>query len=259
MPRNGNETSCLFGPVNSRRLGHSLGIDLVKFKTCTLNCVFCECGRTTNLTTERQIFIPTEKVLQELQMFLAKPHSASVSAGYSAQGSVDVLTFSGGGEPTLAANLGEILAEIKKNYPSYKVCLLTNSSLLSDSQVRAEILPVDIIIPSLNAVSPAAFQKINRPAAGVTPEKVLSGLLDLRREYSGQLLLEIFIVPGINDTPQELALLREAAALIKPDGVQLNSLDRAGTEDWVKPVSAENMQKIKEFFKEFNTNYYLKR
>ncbi|MDR2428739.1 MAG: radical SAM protein [Candidatus Margulisbacteria bacterium] len=248
MPRTGNETSCLFGPVNSRRLGRSLGIDLVKFKTCTFNCVFCECGRTTNLTAERQIFIPTEKVLKELSALLD-----------AIKDKPDVLTFSGGGEPTLAANLGEILAEIKKNYPSYKVCLLTNSSLLSDSQVRAEIKPVDIVIPSLNAVSPAAFQKINRPSAGVTPEKVLSGLLDLRREYHGQLLLEIFIVPGINDTPPELALLREAAALIKPDGVQLNSLDRAGTEDWVKPVSAENMQKIKEFFKEFNTNYYLKR
>ena len=136
---------------------------------------------------------------------------------------------------------------------------MTNSSLLSDSQVRAEIKPVDIIIPSLNAVSPAIFQKINRPAAGLAPEKILSGLLDLRREYSGQLLLEIFIVPGLNDTPQELALLRESAALIKPDGVQLNSLDRVGAEDLVKPVSAENMQKIKEIFKEFNTNYYLKR
>jgi wyosine [tRNA(Phe)-imidazoG37] synthetase (radical SAM superfamily) len=250
MPRQGNETSCLFGPVNSRRLGQSLGIDLVKFKTCSLNCVFCECGRTTKLTAERQVFIPTAKVLQELAAFFAKN---------SAQGPADVLTFSGGGEPTLAANLGEVLAEIKKNYPAYKVCLLTNSSLLSDSQVRAEILPADIIIPSLNAVSLPAFQKINRPAAGITPEKVLSGLLDLRREYTGQFLLEIFIVPEINDTPQELALLREAAALLKPDGVQLNSLDRQGSEDWVKPVSAENMQKIKEVFKDFNTNYYLKR
>ncbi|MDR1452944.1 MAG: radical SAM protein [Candidatus Margulisbacteria bacterium] len=283
MPRQGNETSCLFGPVNSRRLGHSLGIDLVKFKTCTFNCVFCECGRTTALTTERQIFIPTAKVLRELGLFFAKPHCdslrpsstlfASVSAGYSAQrpprrdhhaetsspGPVDVLTFSGGGEPTLAANLGEVIAEIKKNYPAYKVCLLTNSTLLSDSQVRAEIKLADIIIPSLNAVSPPAFQKINRPPVSVTPEKVLSGLLDLRREYTGQLLLEIFIVPEVNDTPQELALLREAAALIKPDGVQLNSLDRAGAEDWVKPASAENMQKIKEFFKNFNTNYYLQR
>jgi wyosine [tRNA(Phe)-imidazoG37] synthetase (radical SAM superfamily) len=249
MPRQGNETSCLFGPVNSRRLGRSLGIDLVKFKTCTLNCVFCECGRTTQLSVERQVFVPTEKVLKELDVFLNGGDTPPP----------EVLTFSGGGEPTLAANLGEIIATLKTNYPQYKLCLLTNSTLLSDSQVRAEIKPVDIIIPSLNAVSSVVFQKINRPAIGITPEKILSGLLDLRREYTGQLLLEIFIVPGLNDTPQELALLREAAALLKPDGVQLNSLDRAGSEDWVQPVSAENMQKIKEFFKDFNTNYYLKR
>ncbi|GBR73472.1 radical SAM protein [Candidatus Termititenax aidoneus] len=252
MPRSGNETSCLFGPVNSRRLGRSLGIDLVKFKTCTLNCVFCECGRTTQLSVERQVFIPAEKVLKELDTFLT---SADTLA---AQRAPEVLTFSGGGEPTLAANLGEIIAALKANYPQYKLCLLTNSTLLSDSQVRAEIKPVDIIIPSLNAVSAAAFQKINRPAAGITPEKILSGLLDLRREYTGQLLLEIFIVPEINDTPQELVLLREAAALLQPDGVQLNSLDRKGTEDWVQPVSAENMSKITEFFKDFNTNFYLK-
>ncbi|GBR76769.1 radical SAM protein [Candidatus Termititenax persephonae] len=247
MPRSGNETTCLFGPVRSRRLGHSLGIDLLKFKTCTLDCAFCECGRTTQLTDTRQVFIPTEKVLQELDNF------------FVTQDAPEVLTFSGGGEPTLAKNLGALIRQIKRRYPSYKLCLLTNSTLLPNPQVRAEILPVDIIIPSLNAVSPKTFNQINRPLDGLTPAPIMDGLLELKKNYTGQLLLEIFIVPGVNDGEAELAKLRDFAAQLQPDGIQLNSLDRRGAEAWVQPVSAENMQKIKEIFKDFNTNYYLKR
>ena len=246
MARTGGDNNCLFGPVHSRRLGVSLGIDLLKFKTCSLNCVFCECGRTTNLTVQRQLCRPTARVKQELAEFWAR------------NAPPEVLTFSGGGEPTLAANLGEVIQEIKKTYPS-RLCLLTNSTLLSDAQVRREILPVDIIIPSFNAVSPEIFARLNRPASGLTPEKLRAGLLALKSEYSGQLLLEIFIVPGLNDTEQELTLLRDFARELQPDGVQLNSLDRPGAESWVQPVSAENMQKIQEFFGEFNTNYYLQR
>lgn len=244
MARTGSNNNCLFGPVQSRRLGYSLGIDLIKFKTCTLNCVFCECGKTTELSAQRAVFIPAEQVLRELAEFYAQNKPP------------DVLTFSGGGEPTLAANLGEIIREIKKTYPQ-KLCLLTNSTLLSDPQVQQEILPVDIIIPSLNAVSPDIFAKIDQPLAGLTPEKIMNGLLELKKLYKGQFLLEIFIVPGLNDTKTELTLLRDFSRKLKPDGIQLNSLDRTGTEKWVQPVSAENMQEIKEFFGEFNTNYYL--
>jgi wyosine [tRNA(Phe)-imidazoG37] synthetase (radical SAM superfamily) len=248
VARSGGDNSCLFGPVNSRRLGVSLGIDLIKFKTCTFNCVFCECGATTTLTAQRQVFIPTGQVLKELKDFFgsASPHRP------------EVLTFSGGGEPTLAANIGEIIRAIKKPHTP-RLCLLTNSSLLSDRQVRAEILPADIIIPSLNAVSPEIFARINRPLKGLTPEKIIAGLLELRKAYRGQLLLEIFLVPGLNDTPQELELLLKAARQIAPDGIQLNSLDRRGTEGWVRPMPPDKLQKIKEFFGEFNTNYYLKR
>ena len=246
MARTGDNNNCLFGPVQSRRLGCSLGIDLTKFKTCTLNCVFCECGKTTHLTPLRKIFIPTVRVLSELKEFFTNN---------TAQ--LDVLTFSGGGEPTLAANLGEIIKEIKKNYPQ-KVCLLTNSTLLSDPKVRQEILPVDIIIASLNAVSREIFAKINRQLFGITPAKVMNGLLELKKIYTGQLLLEIFIIPDVNDTEQELTLLRDFARQLQPSGIQLNSLDRPGTESWVQPLTKKRMLEIKKFFAEFNTNYYLK-
>jgi len=246
MARTGNNNNCLFGPVQSRRLGYSLGIDLIKFKTCTLNCVFCECGKTTFMTPLRKIFFPTARVLQELSEFFANNPPP------------DVLTFSGGGEPTLAGNIGDIIREIKKKYPQ-KLCLLTNSTLLYDSKVRQEILPVDIIIASLNAVSPEVFTKINQPLFGLTPTKVMNGLLELKKLYKGRLLLELFIVPGVNDTEQELTLLRDFAKKLQPAGIQLNSLDRPGVESWVQPATPEKMLEIKKFFAEFNTNYYLKR
>ena len=246
MPRCGNETSCLFGPVHSRRLGQSLGIDLIKFKTCTFNCVFCECGPTTALQTQRGIFVPASAVMQELESFFAGFNSA-----------LDVLTFSGGGEPTLAANLGEVIKEIKKKYSQYKLCLLTNSTLLPDPQVRAEILPVDITIASLNAVSEDIFTKINRPANDITSAKVQNGLLEFKQNYPGKLLLEIFIVPGLNDTAEELVNLRDFARVLKPNGIQLNSLDRPSAESWVKPATPEKMLEIKKLFAEFNTDYYL--
>ncbi|MDR1996707.1 MAG: radical SAM protein [Candidatus Margulisbacteria bacterium] len=246
MARTGGNNNCLFGPVHSRRLGLSLGIDLLPFKTCTLDCVFCECGQTTRLTTERRVGVPTAQVQRELAAYFA--HNPPP----------EVLTFSGGGEPTLAANLGEVIQEIKQTYPQNKLCLLTNSTLLSDPQVRREILPVDIIIPSFNAVSPEIFNQINRPAQGIAPADVMAGLRELKKVYAGKLLLEIFIVPGLNDTPQELARLRDFARLLGPDGIQLNSLDRKGTENWVKPLAQASLQKIKEFFGEFNTSCYLK-
>jgi len=246
MARIGTNNNCLFGPVRSRRLGHSLGIDLIKFKTCTFNCVFCECGKTTNLSGQRAVYMPTAQVLSELAEFYAH-HEAP-----------QVLTFSGGGEPTLAANIGEVIRELKKLYPQ-KLCLLTNSSLLSDPAVRQEILPVDIIIPSLNAVSPEIFNKINRPLAGIRPAAIMTGLLELRKIYTGQLFLEIFIVPGLNDTLAELTLLKDFVGKLQPDGIQLNSLDRPGVEDWVAPVTPEKMSELKDFFKEFKTNCYLAR
>ncbi|ABN57073.1 MULTISPECIES: radical SAM protein [Methanoculleus] len=222
----------LFGPVPSRRLGISLGIDLVPHKTCTFDCVYCECGRTTDLTCERREYVPTDRVIAELDDFLAKAPE------------LDYVTFAGSGEPTLHSGIGEIISFIKDRYPRYRVAVLTNSALFTDPDVRAALMPADLVVPSLDAVSEEVFSKINRPCRGITAEQVLEGLLDFAREYTGEVWLEIFIVPGVNDTEKELRLLKDAVIAIEPDRVQVNTLDRPGTENWVRPASPEAIERI---------------
>jgi wyosine [tRNA(Phe)-imidazoG37] synthetase (radical SAM superfamily) len=222
----------LFGPVPSRRLGISLGIDLVPHKTCLFNCVYCECGRTTNLTCERREYVPTNEVIAELDEFLATAPD------------LDYVTFAGSGEPTLHSGIGEIISFIKDRYPCYRVAVLTNSALFTDPGVRAALMRADLVVPSLDAVSEEVFVKINRPSPGITAGQVLEGLLDFAREYTGEVWLEIFIVPGVNDTEKELRLLKDAVIAIEPDRVQVNTLDRPGAEDWVRPASPEAIERI---------------
>ncbi len=222
----------LFGPVPSRRLGISLGIDLVPHKTCLFNCVYCECGRTTNLTCERREYVPTNEVIAELDEFLATAPD------------LDYVTFAGSGEPTLHSGIGEIISFIKDRYPHYRVAVLTNSALFTDPDLRAALMRADLVVPSLDAVSEEVFVKINRPSPGITAGQVLEGLLDFAREYTGEVWLEIFIVPGVNDTEKELRLLKDAVIAIEPDRVQVNTLDRPGAEDWVRPASPEAIERI---------------
>lgn len=222
----------LFGPVPSRRLGISLGIDLVPHKTCSFNCIYCECGQTTDPTCERREYVPTDRVIAELDDFLATAPD------------LDYVTFAGSGEPTLHSGIGEIISFIKYRYPRYRVAVLTNSALLTDPGVRAALMRADLVVPSLDAVSEEVFVKINRPSPGITAGQVLEGLLDFAREYTGEVWLEIFIVPGVNDTDKELRLLKDAVTAINPDRVQVNTLDRPGAEDWVRPASPEAIERI---------------
>lgn len=222
----------LFGPVPSRRLGISLGIDLVPHKTCSFNCIYCECGQTTDLTCERREYVPTNRVIAELDDFLATAPD------------LDYVTFAGSGEPTLHSGIGEIISFIKDRYPRYRVAVLTNSALFTDPDVRAALMRADLVVPSLDAVSEEVFVKINRPSPGITAGQVLEGLLDFAREYTGEVWLEIFIVPGVNDTDKELRLLKDAVIAIEPDRVQVNTLDRPGAEDWVRPASPEAIERI---------------
>lgn len=223
----------LFGPVMSRRLGISLGVDLVPYKYCPLNCVYCEVQRTTHLVTRREAFFSVEEILAELDKFLAtNPH-------------LDYITFSGAGEPTLNSSLGEIVQHIKTRYPGYKLALLTNGVLLNDPALRREILPCDMVLPSLDAVSQDVYLAINRPVPGLNAEQLISGLVAFRKEYKGIIWLEVFLIAGVNDTEEELRLLAEAINQIKPDLVQLNSLDRPGTEAWVKPMSIAALKQAK--------------
>lgn len=222
----------LFGPVPSRRLGVSLGIDLVPHKTCSYNCIYCECGKTTDLTTEREEFYPTDAIIREIDDYL------------SSHPKLDFITFSGSGEPTLHSGMGKIARHIRENFPEYRIALLTNGSLLTDPEVRAEAVDVHVVVPSMDAVSESVFKKIDRPCSSITAHDVLSGIVTFREEFKGEIWLEIFIVPGLNDTDEELLFLRDAIAEIRPDRVQLNALDRPGIYDWITTPSIEEMERI---------------
>ncbi len=220
----------LFGPVPSRRLGISLGIDLVPHKTCSYNCIYCECGRTTDLTMERLEYVSTAEIIEELDDYL------------SGSPKLDFITFSGSGEPTLHSGIGEITRFIKGNYPAYRVALLTNGSLFFDKNVRDEVMDVDVIIPSLDSATEAGFMKIDRPCSSLKVEDTISGLVELRKEFKGEFWLEIFVVPGLNDTKEELSALSTGVHTIAPERVKLNTLDRPGVVDWIRAATHEEME-----------------
>jgi len=181
----------IFGPVPSRRLGVSLGIDLVPHKVCSLNCVYCECGKTTDLTVERIEYVPYGEVISELDRFMSENPKP------------DYITFSGSGEPTLNSRIGDIVSYIKNKYPDVSLALLTNGTLLSDPEVRKEIIACDLVLPSFDAATETAFDKINRPSELIGLEQYLNGIIEFRKEFKGKIWLEVFILPGYNDSPEE--------------------------------------------------------
>jgi wyosine [tRNA(Phe)-imidazoG37] synthetase (radical SAM superfamily) len=186
----------LFGPVPSRRLGVSLGVDLIPLKTCSLDCVYCECGKTTRLTVERKEYIPVDRVIAELEVYLRNNPP------------LDFITFAGSGEPTLNSGLGNVISYLKQNFRQYRTCLLTNGTLFTDPEVRAEAAAVDLIIPSLDAATEDTFNRLNRPEISLDCTAIINGLEQLRSEYKGEIILEIFIVPGLNDTELEPLVLQ---------------------------------------------------
>jgi wyosine [tRNA(Phe)-imidazoG37] synthetase (radical SAM superfamily) len=226
----------LFGPVPSRRLGMSLGVDMVPAKICTLDCVYCECGGTTALTAKRREYVPTAKIRAELDDFL------------STSPILDVVTFTGSGEPTLHSGVGSLITYVRQRYPRYKTALLTNSTLLHIPEVRQSVLAVDYALPSLDAVSDAVFTKINRPSGDIDARMVIDGLVAFSKEYEGILWVEVFIVPGINDSDSELSLLKSVLTAMKLSRVQLNTLDRPGACEWVEPAKPQRLREIARFF-----------
>lgn len=227
-----SKKKCVFGPVQSRRLGVSLGIDLLPFKTCSMDCVYCECGATTNLTLKRAEYVPTEQVLAELD--------EKIASGVKP----DYITFSGAGEPTLHTGIGRIISHIKAKHAPCKVCLLTNSTTLPDKEIARSLSEVDLIVPSLDGSNEEEFAKVTRAAPGVSLEAVVEGIASFKRLYKAVMWLEIFIVPGVNDSPASARRFRDLVARIKPDKAQLNSLDRPGAEKWVQVPSRESLDAI---------------
>ena len=225
----------LFGPVPSRRLGMSLGVDLVLPKTCSLNCIYCESGKTTNLTLERKEYVPYKNVIEELSDFLVSNPIP------------DYITFSGSGEPTLNSRIGDVINFIKQNYPDIPVAVITNGTLFFDKQVRSELLGADLVIPSLDTASDLVFKKINRPHSSLSLKKYLQGLAKFKKEFNGQYWLEVFIVPGYNDIEKELLLLKQTIQLIQPDRIQINSLDRPGAVSTIKSATVKELQQIVDY------------
>ena len=226
----------LFGPVPSRRLGISLGVDLVPMKTCTLNCMYCECGRTTKLSLERKEYVPFEAVKEELTHYLS--HNPGP----------DYVTFSGSGEPTLNSRIGDVLHFIRSQTSDIPVAVLTNGTLLFQKQVCDDIRNATVVIPSLDAATEKIFRKINQPHPQLKIDTIIKGLVQFRKDYSGQIWLEVFIVPGLNDTEQELTALKRAIEKIEPDRIQLNTLDRPGTVPTIHAATWKELEHVLDFW-----------
>ena len=231
-----NPTKYIFGPVPSRRLGRSLGVDLVPYKTCTFDCIYCDVGRTTHKTISRRPFVSPEEIQRELELTLSildkKP---------------DYVTLSGSGEPTLNNNIGEIIRKIKE-VTSIPIAVLTNGSLLFRDEVRKDILEADFVLPSLDAITPALFEYINRPHSSFRIEEIVLGLIQFRKQYRGQIWLEVLFCRGVNDGKEEVEKLKEVIERIQPDRVQLNTSVRPPVEDFTFPLTFRQLEEIKERF-----------
>lgn len=215
----------------------SLGVDLIPPKTCSYDCIYCEVGRTTHKTVVRKEYFPTAAICAELEEFLQQ-----------GQGQPDYITLAGSGEPTLHAGLGKIIAWLKEKSP-VPVAVLTNGSLFHRPEVRRELLAADVVLPSLDAVSPAVFLAINRPARGLTIDKIIDGLFRFREEYAGQIWLEILFLQGVNDGDEEVAKLKKIALQLAPEKIHLNTAVRPGPEpEAAKPLTADALQEIARYF-----------
>lgn len=226
----------LYGPVPSRRLGRSLGIDLVPHKICSYDCIYCQIGRTTEKTLVRKEYVPTAAILEEVARFIKEEHFG-----------IDHISLTGSGEPTLHSGIGSLIEGIKAITP-ISVAVITNGSLLYEEEVRRDLLRADAVLPSLDGVSQEVFDKVNRPLSGLSVEKVIKGLVDFRKVYSGKVWLEILFCKGINDSEEELLKMKEAINQIQPDLIHLNTVVRPPSEKWTVPLDQKELERIKAFF-----------
>ena len=212
----------VYGPVPSRRLGRSLGVNPIPFKTCNYSCVYCQLGRTAHLINERRDFFSKEEILSEIKQAI-KIH----------EGDIDYITFVGEGEPTLYKSLGWLIKDVKK-IASLPVAVITNGALLYREDVREELLPAEVVMPSLDAAKEHTFRRLNRPHRDLDIENIVQGMIQFRNIFKGQLWVEIMLVKGINDTEKELLAIKEALEKIKPDRIYINVPIRPPAEKWVE-------------------------
>lgn len=224
--------STVYGPVPSRRLGYSLGIDLFPAKVCSFDCVYCQLGKGGKKTAARKAYVPERRVLADVKKALA--------AGQR----IDHITFSGSGEPTLHSGLGRLIRKIKRT-TRIPVAVLTNASLLGLREVRDELRAADVVVPSLDAALPPVWRRVNRPLPSLDLEGIVAGLEAFRKVYRGQIWLEVMLVKGVNDGPGNVESLRKAIGRIKPDKVQLNTVIRPPAEKASKPLNAEELETVR--------------
>ncbi len=225
------EKKYFYGPVPSRRLGLSYGVDIVPFKVCTLDCIYCQLGKSTDLTIERRNYGPIEPILAELKEILSKGLKT------------EFITIAGSGEPTLNLQLGKLIEGIKK-ITDIPVAILTNGTLFYNEDVRVDCAKADVVIPSLDAGDAETFQKVNRPHRDINIENMISGLSEFRNEFSGQIWLEVFFVENLNTKSDQIAKIRNAIDRIRPDKVQLNTAVRPTAEPNLKRLDIETLRTI---------------
>ena len=225
----------VYGPVPSRRLGRSLGVDALTFKSCSFDCVYCQLGRTTNHTIERKEYIPTADILDEVRRKLENGDKP------------EYISFAGSGEPTLHSGLGDIIRGIKA-MTDVPVVVFTNGSLLWMPEVRADLAAADVVIPSLDGGDAALLDKVNRPAASLDFDRIVEGLIAFRGAFNGQIWLEVMLLGGISDDDASVDAIARLAERIRPDKVQINSVCRPPAETYALPVPAARLLEIRKHF-----------
>ena len=227
-----HEFQYVFGPVVSRRLGRSLGVDVVPFKTCVYDCIYCQLGKTTCRTVTRAEYAPLDALLEEVRLKVAdKPDVA------------DYITIAGSGEPTLYSRLSELVAGIKA-ITAIPIAVITNGALLWNSDVQDALLGVDLVVPSLDAADATAFMNVNQGCAEITFDQMVEGLVSFRKRYQGHFWLEIFLLDGITATEEQVALFKELINRINPERIQLNTVARPAPDSHVMPVPQKRMEEI---------------
>jgi wyosine [tRNA(Phe)-imidazoG37] synthetase (radical SAM superfamily) len=225
----------LYGPVPSRRLGRSLGVDLVRFKTCSYDCVYCQLGRTTNKTIRREEYVSVDDVINELKRKL------------NVEPAPDYITLAGSGEPTLNARIGDLIRRIKR-LTLIPVAVLTNGSLLWMPEVRESLLAADLVIPSLDAGDDELFRYVNRPHREIAFEKMVSGLVEFTERFTGSVWLEVFLLGGVTGISAAVKKIAALARRIRPARVQLNAVSRPPAEEFAFAVPNDQMERFRKLF-----------
>jgi wyosine [tRNA(Phe)-imidazoG37] synthetase (radical SAM superfamily) len=225
----------VYGPVPSQRLGRSLGIDLVPFKTCTYDCVYCQLGRTTNKTCERKEYVAVAEVLAELERKLTTENAP------------DYISLAGSGEPTLNTGIGDLISKIK-GMTETPVAVLTNGSLLWIDEVQDALMAADLVLPSLDVGDEHLFRYVNRPHGDISFERMVDGLAAFTRRFPGEVWLEILLLAGVTGMPSEVKKIAALARRVAPARVQLNTVSRPPAEDFALPLSPGQILTMKGLF-----------